>query len=199
MENEDIHTITAQKIFNIEEVNPTMRRAAKAINFGLIYGKGAFSLAKDLGITRAEAQLYIDKYLGQYPNVKTYMSNVIIDATNDGYTKTLYSRRRYFPELKSSNHMVKTAAERAVLNTPIQGTAADIIKLAMLNVGKALKLNNLKSALVLQIHDELIIDCIESEKEQVTALLKTCMENAVKLTVPLTVSLSTGKNLDQCK
>jgi DNA polymerase-1 len=197
--NEDIHNITAKKIFNIEEVTSTMRRASKAVNFGLIYGKGAFSLAKDLGISRADAQSYIDKYLGQYPNVQTYMNNVVLEAKNDGYTKTLYNRRRYFPDLKSSNHMVRTAAERAVLNTPIQGTAADIIKLAMLNVGKQLKLNNLKSSLVLQIHDELIIDCIESEKEEVSKLLQSCMENAVKLSVPLTVSLSIGKNLDQCK
>jgi DNA polymerase-1 len=197
--NEDIHNITAKKIFNAEEVTSDMRRASKAVNFGLIYGKGAFSLAKDLGITRNDAQMYIDKYLGQYPNVKTYMSKVIKDATNDGFTRTLYNRIRYFPDLQSKNHMIKTAAERAVLNTPIQGTAADIIKLAMLNVSKKLKANNLKSSLVLQIHDELIIDCFPNEIDEVTKLLKDSMENAVRLSVPLTVSISSGKNLDECK
>ena len=199
LDEQDIHTITAKKIFSTEEVNSDMRRAAKAVNFGLIYGKGAFSLAKDLGITRWEAEEYIGKYLGQYPNVSEYMSDVIENAKKTGYTATLYNRRRYFPELSDKNHMVRAAGERAALNSPIQGTAADIIKLAMINVERKLSENNFRSKLVLQIHDELIIDCFHDEKNELSALLKDCMENAVLLSVPLSVSLSTGKNLDECK
>jgi len=199
LEEQDIHTITAQKIFSTTDVTAEMRRAAKAVNFGLIYGKGAFSLARDLGISRWEAEEYIGKYLGQYPKVSIYMSEVIERAKEEGYTKTLYNRRRYFPELHDKNHMVRTAGERAALNSPIQGTAADIIKLAMIKVEKKMAENNFKSKLVLQIHDELIIDCFSDEKEELSQLLKECMENAVSLSVPLSVSLSTGKNLDECK
>ena len=197
MEGEDVHTSTAKRLFGTEEVTAEHRRAAKAVNFGLIYGKGAFSLAKDLGISRYEAQEYIKRYLGQYPKVETYMAKVIEDATRDGYTKTLYHRVRYFPELSASNHMVREAGKRAALNSPIQGTAADIIKLAMLRVAEALK--PYKSKLSLQIHDELVIDCVKEEEEDVKKLLRDCMENAVSLAVPLTVSISSGKNLDDCK
>lgn len=197
MDGEDIHTITAKRLFGANEVTADQRRAAKAVNFGLIYGKGAFSLAKDLGISRYEAQEYITRYLGQYPKVEEYMTKVIEDATEDGYTKTLYHRRRYFPELREKNHMVKEAGKRAALNSPIQGTAADIIKLAMLRVADELK--PYKSKLSLQIHDELVIDCAKEEKEEIKALLKRCMENAVNLSVPLTVSISEGDNLDACK
>lgn len=197
IQGEDIHTITAKRLFATEEVTADHRRAAKAVNFGLIYGKGPFSLAKDLGISRYEAQEYIARYLGQYPKVEDYMEQVIEDATANGYTKTLYHRRRYFPELREKNHMVKGAGKRAALNSPIQGTAADIIKLAMLRVAEELK--NYKSKLSLQIHDELVIDCVKEEEDAVKALLKACMENAVNIAVPLTVSLSTGENLDQCK
>ncbi len=196
-EGEDVHTSTAKRIFAAEEVTAEHRRAAKAVNFGLIYGKGAFSLAKDLGITRYEAQEYIKRYLGQYPKVETYMAKVIEDATRDGYTRTLYHRIRYFPELSGSNHMMREAGKRAALNSPIQGTAADIIKLAMLRVAEALK--PYKSKLSLQIHDELVIDCVREEEEDVKKLLRDCMENAVNLAVPLTVSISSGKNLDDCK
>ena len=197
LDGEDIHTITAKRLFGATEVTADQRRAAKAVNFGLIYGKGAFSLAKDLGISRYEAQEYITRYLGQYPKVEDYMTKVIEDATENGYTKTLYHRRRYFPELREKNHMVKEAGKRAALNSPIQGTAADIIKLAMLRVAEELK--PYKSKLSLQIHDELVIDCVAEEKEAVKALLKQCMENAVNLAVPLTVSISEGENLDACK
>ncbi len=197
IDGEDIHSITAKRIFATEEVTAEMRRAAKAVNFGLIYGKGAFSLAKDLGISRYEAQEYITRYLGQYPKVEAYMAKVIEDATEDGYTKTLYHRRRYFPELREKNHMVKEAGKRAALNSPIQGTAADIIKLAMLRVSEELK--SYQSRLSLQIHDELVIDCVKEEVEAVKELLKRCMENAVNLSVPLTVSISEGENLDACK
>lgn len=198
LNEKDIHTSTAQYIFDVEEVTPEMRRAAKAINFGLIYGKGAFSLAKDLKITRKEASMYIERYLGQYPNVKQYMSDVVENATNDGYTVTEYGRRRYFPELQAKG-MQRAAGERAALNSPIQGTAADIIKIAMMNVYNALKNGNFKSKLVLQIHDELIIDCIKEEEEKVKELLKEEMEKAVKLSVPLTASLGVGTDLNDCK
>ena len=197
MEGEDVHTSTAKRLFATETVTAEHRRAAKAVNFGLIYGKGAFSLAKDLGITRYEAQEYIKRYLGQYPKVETYMAKVIEDATKDGYTRTLYHRIRYFPELNGSNHMMREAGKRAALNSPIQGTAADIIKLAMLRVAEALK--PYRSKLTLQIHDELVIDCVKEEEEDVKKLLRDCMENAVSLAVPLTVSISSGKNLDDCK
>ena len=196
-DGEDVHTSTAKRLFGTEEVTAEHRRAAKAVNFGLIYGKGAFSLAKDLGISRYEAQEYIKRYLGQYPKVETYMAKVIEDATRDGYTKTLYHRVRYFPELSASNHMVREAGKRAALNSPIQGTAADIIKLAMLRVAEALK--PYQSKLSLQIHDELVFDCVKEEEEAVKQLLRDCMENAVNLAVPLTVSISSGKNLDDCK
>lgn len=198
LNEKDIHTSTAQYIFDVEDVTPEMRRAAKAVNFGLIYGKGAFSLAKDLKITRKEASRYIERYLGQYPNVKQYMSDVVENATNDGYTVTEYGRRRYFPELQAKG-MQRAAGERAALNSPIQGTAADIIKIAMINVYNALKNGNFKSKLVLQIHDELIVDCIKEEEEKVKELLKEEMEKAVKLSVPLTVSLGVGTDLNDCK
>lgn len=197
LHGEDVHTSTAKRLFATQEVTAEHRRAAKAVNFGLIYGKGAFSLAKDLGISRYEAQEYITRYLGQYPKVETYMAKVIEDATREGYTKTLYHRRRYFPELSGSNHMMREAAKRAALNSPIQGTAADIIKLAMLRVAEALK--PYQSKLTLQIHDELVIDCVKEEEEAVKKLLCDCMENAVSIAVPLTVSISSGKNLDDCK
>lgn len=199
---DDIHALTARKIFGLsgeDEVEPDMRRASKAINFGLIYGKGAFSLAKDLKITRAEASEYIEKYLGSYPNVKKYMADVIEDAKDKGYTKTLYGRRRYFPEFSQKNKMLIAAGERAALNSPIQGTAADIIKIAMIKVYNELKKSGLKSKLVLQIHDELIIDCCPEERAQIEALLVSSMENAVNIKAPLTVSLGEGKNLDECK
>lgn len=198
LNNLDIHTSTAQYIFDVDSITPEMRRTAKAINFGLIYGKGAFSLAKDLKITRKEATMYIDRYLGQYPKVKEYMKDVVDDATKKGYTVTKYGRRRYFPELQAKG-MQRAAGERAALNSPIQGTAADIIKIAMINVYNALKEENLKSELVLQIHDELIIDCCNDEKDKVKELLKKQMENAVCLSVPLTVSIGEGTNLNDCK
>ena len=198
----DIHTLTAKNIFGLSDENTVtadMRRAAKAINFGLIYGKGAFSLSKDLKITRKEASEYIKKYLGQYPNVQKYMTDIITEAKETGCTKTLYGRRRYFPEFSGSNKMLIAAGERAALNSPVQGTAADIIKIAMLKVYNELKDGGYKSKLVLQIHDELIIDCVASEKDAVEKLLKNSMENAVNLNVPLTVSVECGKNLEDCK
>ena len=142
--------------------------------------------------------MYIDRYLGQYPKVKEYMKDVVDDATKKGYTVTKYGRRRYFPELQAKG-MQRAAGERAALNSPIQGTAADIIKIAMINVYNALKEENLKSELVLQIHDELIIDCCNDEKDKVKELLKKQMENAVCLSVPLTVSIGEGTNLNDCK
>lgn len=201
-DGKDIHTSTAKNIFglsNENEVTSDMRRAAKAVNFGLIYGKGAFSLAKDLKISRKEAGEYIEKYLGQYPDVKEYMNRVITEAKENGFTKTLYGRRRYFPEFSQSNKMLIASGERAALNSPIQGTAADIIKIAMIKVYNELKNGGFKSRLVLQIHDELIIDCVFEEKEAVEKLIKASMENAVNLSVPLTVSVGMGKNLDECK
>ena len=193
---EDIHRITASKIFGVkeEDVTPLMRSRAKTINFGILYGKREFSLAKDLGITRSEAKNYIDSYLEKYGNVKRYMNEIIEVAKFQGYVTTLLGRRRYLPEINSSNFNIRSSAERMALNTPIQGTAADIIKVAMVKVYDELKNEKLKSRLILQVHDELIIETRKEELEQVKAILRTCMESAIELIVPLEVDIHWGEN-----
>jgi DNA polymerase-1 len=194
--NEDIHASTASKVFGIpqNEVTPLMRARAKAVNFGIIYGIGDFSLAKDLGVTRKEAKEYIDGYLGKYPQVKQYMHDAIALGKKLGYIETMFNRRRYLPELMSKNFNIRSFGERIALNTPIQGSAADIIKIAMVNIYKRLKDNKMKSRLILQVHDELIIETHKDEKEEVISILKECMEGAVDLKVPLKVDISEGKN-----
>lgn len=190
----DIHAATAAKVFGVtaENVTPDMRSAAKAINFGLVYGMGEFSLSQDLNISVKAAKDYINDYLGSYPMVQKYMKDIVKDAKENGYVKTLFGRRRDIPEIASSNYQVRTFGERAAMNAPIQGTAADIIKLAMVGVYRRLKEEQLKSRLILQVHDELIIEAAKDETERVLALLKTEMEQAASLKVPLKVDIAVG-------
>ncbi|MCH5299982.1 MAG: DNA polymerase I [Ruminococcus sp.] len=200
-ENKDIHTITASQVFNMpfEMVTPLMRSRAKAVNFGIVYGIGAYSLAKDIGVTNKEAKNYIDSYLAHYSGVDEYMKNVVEKAKKDGYVETMYGRRRYLPELSAGNHMTRAFGERVARNMPIQGTAADIIKIAMVKVFDRLKKENLHSRLILQIHDELIVEAPQDEAMRVAMLLQEEMENAVKLNVPLVADAAIGKTWYEAK
>ena len=195
-DNEDIHTSTASKVFGIpkEEVTPLMRTRAKAVNFGIVYGIGDFSLSRDLGIARKDARKYIDEYLDKYPDVKKYMHDTVTEGKKYGFVSTLFGRRRYLPEIKSGNFNIRSFGERIAMNTPIQGSAADIIKIAMVKVHGELKKRKLKSRLILQVHDELIIEGYKDEKDEVERLLKESMENAAKLSVPLIVDVKTGNS-----
>ena len=196
LDNEDIHTQTAATVFKtpVDEVTPLMRSRAKAVNFGIVYGIGAFSLAKDIGTSRAEAQQYIDEYLAHYGNVALYMNQVIESAKECGYITTVLGRRRYIPELSASSHQLRMFGERVAMNAPIQGSAADIIKIAMVNVDRRLAESGLSARLVLQVHDELIVESPESEKDAAAAILKEEMEKAYKLSVPLIVDMNSGKS-----
>ena len=191
----DIHTATAAQVFGlpIDMVTPILRSRAKAVNFGIVYGIGAFSLSKDIGVTRKEADTYIKSYLATYPKVASYMENTINDAKLNGYVTTLFGRRRYLPELSSSNGMLRAFGERVARNAPIQGTAADIIKLAMIKVFETLKEKVPSANLILQVHDELIVECLESDAKIVSDILKAEMENAVDLSVKLIADASFGK------
>lgn len=193
-QDEDIHTKTASEVFHIsiDEVTPLMRSRAKAVNFGIVYGISDYGLSKDLNISRKEAKAYIDNYLKNYENVKKYMEDIVKVGKEKGYVETILNRRRYIPELKSKNFSVRSFGERIALNTPIQGSAADIIKVAMVKVFKELKRRNLKSRLILQVHDELIIEAHRDEVEEVKNLVRDIMENSVKLEIPLKVDLKTG-------
>lgn len=197
----DIHTVTASQVFNlpVELITPQMRSRAKAVNFGIVYGIGAFSLAKDIGVSNKEAKQYIENYLAHFSGVDEYMKNVITKAKNDGYVETMFGRRRYLPELTSSKHMMRTFGERVARNMPIQGTAADIIKIAMVKVDDRIKRENLRARLILQIHDELIVETPEEEKEIVAKILQEEMENAVKLEVPLVAEAGIGKSWYEAK
>ena len=194
LSGEDFHTVTASKVFNvpIEEVTPVLRSRAKAVNFGIVYGISAFSLAQDIGVFPNEAKAYMDAYLDKYHGVRDYMEKIKAQAKADGYVETLFHRRRYLPELKSSNFNVRSFGERVALNMPVQGTAADVIKLAMVNVHRRLKEEKLDARLILQVHDELIVECPESEAERVQALLEEEMENAVHYSVPLIAEAHIG-------
>jgi len=193
---EDIHTATASLVFDVapENVTPELRRRAKAVNFGIVYGISDYGLARDLGITRKEAKRYIDGYFEKYPKVKAYVDEIVRIGQEMGYVETIFHRRRYLPELASKNFHQRSFGKRVAMNTPIQGTAADIIKIAMVKVYQALKDSGLKSRLILQVHDELVIETFEDELEKVRELVKKCMEEAVKLSVPLVVDISTGRN-----
>lgn len=194
LSGEDIHTLTASQVFDLPShmVTPLLRSRAKAVNFGIVYGIGAFSLAKDIGVTRKEADSYIKGYLAAYPKVASYMENVINNAKKDGFVTTVFGRRRYLPELKSSNHMLLAFGERVARNAPIQGTAADIIKIAMIKVYE--KLKEVKDAkLILQIHDELIVECREEDSQKVMEILSKEMSSAANLAVALTADANCGK------
>ena len=191
----DIHTATAAQVFGlpIEMVTPTLRSRAKAVNFGIVYGIGAFSLAKDIGVTRKEADEYIKSYLATYPKVADYMENTINEAKENGFVTTLFGRKRYLPELQNSNGMIRAFGERVARNAPIQGTAADVIKLAMVKVFDRLEKEVPTAKLILQVHDELIVECLENDAGKVCDILKFEMENATKMAVTLTADAAFGK------
>ena len=193
---EDIHRITASQVFGVpqSEVTPQMRRSAKAVNFGIVYGISPFSLSQDIGVTVAEAKEYMDKYFAHYAGVRAYMDAVVEQAREQGFVSTLYGRRRWVPELKSSNFNTRSFGERVALNAPIQGTAADIIKVAMIRVRDRLLAEGLKGRLVLQVHDELIVECPQEEAEAVQRLVKEEMEAVVSLPVPLVADTAAGKS-----
>ena len=197
----DIHKITAASAFNvpIDDVTPEMRSNAKAVNFGIVYGISDFALAGDLRISRKMAKAYIDGYFSTYPGVKEYMDNIIAIAKEQGFVSTVLGRRRYIPELKSQKFVERSFGERVALNTPIQGSSADIIKIAMVNVYNALKAGGYKSRILLQVHDELIIEAHKSEVDAVSEILKENMENAFKLNVPLIADVHEGTNWYEAK
>ena len=200
-EAQDIHRITASQVFHIpfEEVTPLQRRNAKAVNFGIVYGISSFGLSQDLSITRKEATEYIEKYFATYPKIKSYLDGEVEKAKKDGYVTTMFGRRRPVPELKSSNFMQRSFGERVAMNSPIQGTAADIIKIAMIRVNEALRKANLRSRLILQVHDELLIETAREELKEVSRILKEEMLGAAKLAVPLEVDMHTVENWYEAK
>ncbi len=200
-EGRDIHAITASQVFNVplNEVTPDMRRNAKAVNFGIIYGISAFGLGADLGISSRKAQEYITRYFESYSDVKAYIDGNVKKASEDGFVETLFGRRRIINEIRSSNYNVRSFGERAAMNMPLQGTSADIIKKAMISVANKLKEGGYKARLVLQVHDELVIDCPKEEVDAVSDILKTEMENAVSLRVPLTVEIGVGESWYETK
>ena len=199
--NLDVHTVTASQVFGVspEEVTPLQRRHAKAVNFGIVYGISEFSLSEDIGVSRYQAKAYIDSYLSNYSGVKAYMKRVVEDARVNGYTKTIYGRKRYIPELKSSNFNVRQGAERIALNTPIQGSAADLIKLAMIHVDRALRNTFPEAKLILQVHDELIVECPEAIAPQVAQLVSEQMQQVAQLRVPLVAEAKWGKSWYEAK
>ena len=199
--NQDIHSITAQQIFSVTagNVTPELRRRAKAVNFGIVYGISPFTLATDLDISRDEAKSYIDKYFEKYSAIKNYLDNAVKSARELGYAETLFKRRRYLPELKSKVFAVRSFGERVALNMPIQGTAADLIKLAMIKVDSMLKQANVQASLLLQIHDELLLEASISDLEKASEILQNAMKNVCQLEVPLEISLQTGNNYYEVK
>lgn len=201
IDGQDIHTSVAAQVFRVDEdeVTPELRRRAKAVNFGIVYGIGEFSLSKDLGITRKMAKEYIQNYLATYAGVDTYLNATVEQAKTDGYTTTMFGRRRNIPELKSTNRNLRGFGERVAMNSPIQGTAADVIKIAMINVSRALKEENLDARLIMQVHDELIVEAHESCADRAAEILVREMENAVKVSVPLTADCGVGRNWMEAK
>jgi DNA polymerase-1 len=192
----DIHAATAAKVFNVDiaEVTREQRGRAKAVNFGIAYGQGAFGLSQTLGIPRGEAKQIIDDYFAQFPGVRGYMDEQVEFARQHGYVKTLLGRRRYLPDITSANQTVRAAAERVAINAPMQGTAADIIKLAMVRIHDRIRQEALRSRLLLQVHDELVFDVQLQEVDTVQRLVRELMEGALELDVPLVVDMNVGKN-----
>ncbi len=199
MEDVDIHTATAANIFGVfpEMVTAEMRRQAKVINFGIFYGMSAFGLSKELNVPQKTAQAYIDEYFDKYREVRTFLDKIITNAQNDGFVTTLLNRRRYLPEINSSNAPVRQFAERTAINTPIQGTAADLIKVAMINISNLIMKRRLRASMIMQVHDELVFEVPLAEKKEVLALVKKEMEEVIKLKVPLKVDIFSGKNWDE--
>ena len=201
LEGQDIHSRTAAEVYGVplDEVTPAMRSSAKAVNFGIVYGISDFTLAKNISVTRAEARDFMERYFARYPGVKRFMDEAVRLGHERGYARTLLGRRRYLPELKSGNYNVRAFGERCAMNSPIQGTAADIIKLAMIRVFEALRAQDLRARLILQVHDELIVEAPEDEAGRVRALLQECMEGVMRLSVPLRTDISVGRNWRECK
>ena len=195
-EGGDIHTETAASVLGLppEWITPEQRRSAKAVNFGIVYGIGAFSLAKDIGVSVGEAKRYIDDYLGHYSGVKNYMSKVTESAEKDGWAVTMFGRRRFIPEILSTNKTVKALGKRIAMNTPIQGTAADIIKLAMVRVYRRLKAELPEAKLILQVHDELIVEAPADKADKAAQILTEEMQGAGKLAAPLTADAKEGRS-----
>ncbi len=192
----DIHKQTAAEVFEVplDQVTKDQRNGAKAINFGLMYGQTSFGLSQALHISQGEAKKYITSYFKNFHSVKSYLDGLKEKAEETGYAETLFGRKRVLPDIKSSNRQIKAMAERVAINSPIQGTAADIIKLAMINIQNALRDQNLKSKMILQVHDELIFDVVPEEMEKMKVIVREYMENAVNLSVPLKVEMGTGQN-----
>ena len=201
LDGEDIHAVTASQVFGVplKDVTKLQRSRAKAVNFGIVYGISAFSLAQNIHVYQNEAKEYIDTYLEKYSGVREYMKSIIAQAKTDGYVTTLFGRRRPLPELKSANYNIRSFGERVARNTPIQGTAADVIKLAMVHVWRRLREEKLAAKLILQVHDELIVECPESEAVRVTAILTEEMENVVHYSVPLTADAQAGRSWSDAK
>ena len=195
-EAQDIHRMTASQVFHVPfaEVTSLQRRNAKAVNFGIVYGISSFGLSQDLSITTKEASKYIESYFETYPGVKQFLDRQVQQAKEQGYVTTMFGRKRPVPELSSSNYMQRSFGERVAMNSPIQGTAADIIKIAMIRVSESLRRQNLKSRLILQVHDELLVEAWEDEIEQVKAILKQEMEAAAELSVKLEIDMNEGKD-----
>ena len=196
LSGEDFHTVTAARVFHVpqDQVTHQMRSRAKAVNFGIVYGISAFSLSQDIGVTVAEAKEYMERYFATYTGVRQYMEQVVSQARERGYVETLWHRRRALPELKSSNFNMRSFGERVALNMPIQGTAADIIKLAMVRVHRRLAAEGLEARLIMQVHDELIVECPEAEASRVEQLLQQEMQGVAELSVPLLAEAHTGHN-----
>jgi len=194
--NDDIHAITASKIFKvpISEVTPDMRRKAKTANFGIIYGISAFGLSQRLNIPRTEAKELIDGYFENFPGVKQYMDKSISDARTQGFVQTIMGRKRYLTDINSANAIVRGVAERNAINAPIQGSAADVIKIAMINIWREMKKHDLQSKMMMQVHDELNFDALKTEVELLKQIVQKCMETAVDIGVPLTIEMNTGNN-----
>ena len=201
LQGQDIHRSTASLVFHtaFEDVTELQRRNAKAVNFGIVYGISAFGLSRDLGISKKEAGKYIDDYFLAYPRMKEFLDGLVAEGKEAGEVKTMYGRIRPIPELSSSNFMQRQFGERIAMNSPIQGTAADIIKIAMIRVSDELKKQNMKSRMILQVHDELLIEAAEEEVDEVKKILKEEMEHAASLSVPLLADMHTGKNWYEAK
>ena len=199
--DEDIHRQAASKVFNIpyDEVTKEERSKAKAVNFGIVYGISEYGLAMQIGTSRKQAKQYIEQYLEKYNGIDMFMKTVVEEEKKKGYVETLFHRRRYIQELNSNNYMVREFGKRAAMNTPIQGTAADIMKIAMINVFKELNNRKLKAKIVLQVHDEMMIEAPIEEAEEVKQIIKTQMESAIKLNVPLIADVSEAYNWYECK
>ena len=197
----DIHALTASQVFGIpiDQVQPAQRREAKAVNFGIIYGISDFGLATNLSISTKQAGEYIRKYFDTYSDLKKYMDSNVRFARENGYVTTLLGRKRVIPEIKSSNYNIRSFGERAAMNMPLQGSSADIIKIAMINIFNRLKKEGFRSKLILQVHDELVIDALKEEKDAVSQILKFEMENAVRLSVPLVAEVHSGNNWYEAK